>query len=69
MYGAGYRPDMMMGVAGAYGGYAGPYVYPIGLGGATAGPGYGNVPMPPAPYGYGYSQGFVDVSSPAKIGC
>ncbi|EJT47717.1 hypothetical protein A1Q1_03494 [Trichosporon asahii var. asahii CBS 2479] len=60
MYGAAYRPDMMMGAAaGAYG-YAGPYVYPIGLGGATAGPGYGNVPMPPSPYGYGYNQAYYD---------
>lgn len=69
MYGAGYRPDMMMGAYGpAQQGYFGPYTYPVGYQGATAGPGYGQVPMPPTPYGYGYNQAYYEVGSGARTG-
>lgn len=66
MYGGAYRPDIMM--AGASPGFYGPYMYPIGYQGAPAGPGYGNVPMPPMPYGYGgYNQGYYDVSQVSQV--
>lgn len=70
MYGGAYRPDMMAGAAPGYAaqqyGFYGPYTYPVGYQGATLGPGYGQVAMPPNAY-TGYNPGYYDVSATAFV--